>query len=1034
MKKISLALFGLLLLAEPAAQAQFTYTTNAGAITITGYTGGSGAVVIPTNINGLPVTSVADGAFEGAGLTSVTIPGSVKGIGNEAFEDCTNLTDVTMAKGVATIGDYAFYDCTNLTDATIPDSVVSIGDGAFEDCESLIRVAIPGSVTVIGEEAFYDCESLTNVTMAKGVIIIGDYAFYDCYSLASVTIPGSVTSIGEEAFEECGLTRVAIPGSVATIGEDAFYDCESLTNLTLADGVAVIGEDAFEDCYRLASVTIPASVVSIGEDAFYESGLTHLTIANGVTRIGYYAFDYCYKLGSVTIPGSVTSIGEGAFYDCTNLSRLRIADGVASIGEEAFEDCYSLTSVTIPGSVVSIGEDAFEDSGVTRLTIASGVTSIGDYAFEDCYRLGSVTIPGSVTSIGEGAFYDCTSLTNVTMAKGVVNIAEDAFEDCSSLASVTIPGSVANIEDSAFEDCASLTNVFFQGNAPTAESDVFYNDPDARVYYLPHTTGWGPVFAGLPAVVKDTQQPTNEITAPVAGEMIKAAAFVIEGSAGDNVAVSNVYYNLNGTGWQPAMTQNGFAYWYAYVSLAPDRTNTLSAYAVDTSGNHSATNGPVKFVCTAAGFAPMSIAGEWCSVTNATNANDSFEMSFGAAAYALLNTNGTGAGEVGTYTYMPTGSNTAELAPLRVLPTPEAGTNGSLLELTFTDAYNASFTDNSGGSGTIFFISAEESVPMTLDGDMLAFSTNSGGSSGTNVYGSATFTNGGAGYGGTYTFTPITPVAALVVGTFTSPPALVGTTNYGIISFTEGASPSGGVYFSENVDASGGLGSGIGSFTLSTNAVTAKFVGPATLAGLQAKVTPEGAAAFTRSFGEGTFAGISMATNGPVDVGIVLANTRVSTNTGAVTFLALAPPYAVGMDDGTDEVTWKSRTNGTFTVAASNTTGKVTFSKAAKYAPAALSGHKITAPQTGTRTTATTKFTYNIFSDTQGNSGAYTYAPYTPTMALLHFIPTNGSNTGDVEYLLLNYQSSTAGTCVGSKLATNDPGNWTFTTGVFTME
>ena len=49
----------LLLLALPAAvQAQFTYTTNNGSITITGYTGQGGAVTIPDTINGLPVTDI----------------------------------------------------------------------------------------------------------------------------------------------------------------------------------------------------------------------------------------------------------------------------------------------------------------------------------------------------------------------------------------------------------------------------------------------------------------------------------------------------------------------------------------------------------------------------------------------------------------------------------------------------------------------------------------------------------------------------------------------------------------------------------------------------------------------------------------------------------------------------------------------------------------------------------------------------------------------------------------------------------------
>jgi hypothetical protein len=69
----------LLPLALPAVvQAQFTFTTNSGTITITGYTGPGGDVTIPDTTNDLPVTSIGSYAFAGrTSLGSVTIPGSV---------------------------------------------------------------------------------------------------------------------------------------------------------------------------------------------------------------------------------------------------------------------------------------------------------------------------------------------------------------------------------------------------------------------------------------------------------------------------------------------------------------------------------------------------------------------------------------------------------------------------------------------------------------------------------------------------------------------------------------------------------------------------------------------------------------------------------------------------------------------------------------------------------------------------------------------------------------------------------------------
>src|ERR1035441_6787802 len=107
----------LLLLTLPATvQAQFNYTTNSGTITITKYTGPGGAVTIPDTINGLPVTSIGDHAFDSCyNMTSVTIPNSITSIGNWAFQLCTTLTGVTIPDSVTHIGVFAFYNCTNLT-------------------------------------------------------------------------------------------------------------------------------------------------------------------------------------------------------------------------------------------------------------------------------------------------------------------------------------------------------------------------------------------------------------------------------------------------------------------------------------------------------------------------------------------------------------------------------------------------------------------------------------------------------------------------------------------------------------------------------------------------------------------------------------------------------------------------------------------------------------------------------------------------------------------------------------------------------
>jgi len=64
----------LLLALTATVQAQFNYETVDGRITITGYTGSGGEVIIPDTIEGLPVTGIRDWAFSFEYVTDLTDP------------------------------------------------------------------------------------------------------------------------------------------------------------------------------------------------------------------------------------------------------------------------------------------------------------------------------------------------------------------------------------------------------------------------------------------------------------------------------------------------------------------------------------------------------------------------------------------------------------------------------------------------------------------------------------------------------------------------------------------------------------------------------------------------------------------------------------------------------------------------------------------------------------------------------------------------------------------------------------------------
>jgi hypothetical protein len=245
-----------------AARGQFIYSTNAdgSSVTITGYTGAGGTVIIPNTINGLSVTSIGNWAFaRHPAVTRVTMPDSVTSIGIGAFDATdshSGLTNVVIGSQVASIGMNAFHFCDRLTSIKIPGSVTNIGMAIFGDGwlpkTTNIGVAFGGcfglkEIIVDTNNAAYSSRDGVLFNQDKTTLIqcpggkagsliipnsvtnIGDYAIWNCPKLTSVTIPEGVTRIKKEAFAACGsLTRITIPASVTNIELWAFDSCVSL--------------------------------------------------------------------------------------------------------------------------------------------------------------------------------------------------------------------------------------------------------------------------------------------------------------------------------------------------------------------------------------------------------------------------------------------------------------------------------------------------------------------------------------------------------------------------------------------------------------------------------------------------------------------------------------------------------------------------------------------------------------------------------------------------------------------------------------
>jgi len=211
-------------------------------ITITRYAGNEAHVVVPKEINGIPVKKIGMAFKEFGELRAVTIPDGVAEIGFWAFSGCTNLVSVKLGKDLKKIGGYAFSRCSTLSEIIFPEGLEQIGEEAFSGCAGLKHLSLPNSVRELGFSAFFKCTGLEGVTIGNGVKNIPDYLFYGCSNLCEVQLPEGLVNIGQAAFQYCGnLSKVTVPISVKSIAWGAFDHSPKLSQESLQQIRAVEG-------------------------------------------------------------------------------------------------------------------------------------------------------------------------------------------------------------------------------------------------------------------------------------------------------------------------------------------------------------------------------------------------------------------------------------------------------------------------------------------------------------------------------------------------------------------------------------------------------------------------------------------------------------------------------------------------------------------------------------------------------------------------------------------------------------------------
>ena len=222
-----------------------------------------GDVVVPDEIEGLPVTMIGWGAFMYCYNTHVIIGEGVSTIDPGAFMYMGSGTSITVDKNNSS---YA------VVDGVLYDKQLT---HVYRCMEGVVAVDLPSTVRTFSFGAFQDCRDLRSVVIPEGVVGFNcDQLFYNT-GLETVSLPNTMTELGYSAFMSCdGLMGIKLPDSLRTLNFQVFCGCRNLREVVIPNGVTNIAINAFSTCYNLTNVVIGSSVESIDTSAFW--GCTNL--------------------------------------------------------------------------------------------------------------------------------------------------------------------------------------------------------------------------------------------------------------------------------------------------------------------------------------------------------------------------------------------------------------------------------------------------------------------------------------------------------------------------------------------------------------------------------------------------------------------------------------------------------------------------------------------------------------------------------------------------------------------------------------
>ena len=240
-------------------------------LAIVNYYGNNKELVVPAELNGIKVFSIADNSFANNDtIEKVTLPDSIKNISMNSFRGCINLNSIILPKELLYIGKSAFRDCTNLNSIVIPDKVIHIDDRAFMNCKSMTKAVIPASVNYFGDKIFYRCPNISFEHIGpkkEPYLITNNFKIKLRRNKKTKQLEARITGYIKDSAD------IIIPEMyknipIVRIANGAFSNNKKLKKLVIPSGIESIGKNAFKNCLELEYAELLSTKINIDPSAF----------------------------------------------------------------------------------------------------------------------------------------------------------------------------------------------------------------------------------------------------------------------------------------------------------------------------------------------------------------------------------------------------------------------------------------------------------------------------------------------------------------------------------------------------------------------------------------------------------------------------------------------------------------------------------------------------------------------------------------------------------------------------------------------